>query len=239
MYRAVPSDNHPNVVTFTGYEFDPYDHIIVVTGKKRSGKSQLAKELSKGFKRVIVWDYNWEHTGKEFGLFSIFEKTTQPIIVHDLKSLQAAWTRFSYTEPRRVIYQPRDKSKNGFNEFCKFINNNIVYACIYIEEAQNVMSANSIPPEFETLEASGRHRKCGLLITCRSNKRIPTRLFDDADYLFIFKQKRPESYEYIAEYVSEMNVELLKESPDYYYVMLAPDGNDFFMRPLTVTVPSA
>lgn len=227
----------PTISIIPQTDIDPYDNIILCTGKKRSGKSTLAKKLASSFKRVIVWDPNGEHKGKELlnKWVAWMEKPETPIIVHNLGDLRIAWTGYRVTDPRYIIYRPISGSKDEFNSFCYFINHYVVYCCIYIEELPNVVTANSIPSEFQILEASGRHRKCGLLLTSRSNNRIPTRIFDDADYIFMFKQKRPESYDYIAEYVSAENVEKLKASPDYYFVMVAPDSNDYFMKPIIPT----
>lgn len=219
-------------VTFLDEEIDPYGDITISTGRKKSGKSTLSDKISHMFDRVIIWDYNYEHYGKTYQRFlSWFIKPNEPIVCRDLKDLKMAYSERRHTT-FRIIYQPKTKTKEHFNEFCKFINEKVVYCCIYVEELQNMTSATSIPDQFEILEASGRHQKCGLLLTCRSNKRIPTRIFDDADYIFMFKQRRPESYEYMKEYIDDAKVEALKEAPDYWFIMVDKNSESTLCEPI-------
>lgn len=207
-------DIHKDQVTILNFSFEPYDDIILVTGKKRSGKSFFAKKMASQFKRVIIWDYNWEHTAPKAEWF----KKNPSVIVHTIQQLKEAWLSYSETEPRKIIFQPINKDSEAFNNFCLFINQRVVYCCIYIEELQNVTTAVKIPEQFAILMDSGRHKKLGLLLTTRSNKFIPTRLIDSADYIFMFKQQRKETYDYMKNYVEPDKIEALKQSPNYFYI---------------------
>lgn len=215
--------------------FDPYTDIILVMGKKESGKSHCARKIASTFKRKLIYDYNWEHKGKQLTWWSNYNF---PVVCRSLKEVEKAYSEAKNRKDFCIIYHIPDKESKTFNEFCGFVNKNVTYCNIYIEELQSLTTANTIPKEFNTLEANGRHRKCGLLCTFRGTKRIPVRLFDDCDFMFIFKMRRKETYDYLKEYADPDLVDLLAANPaDYYFIMVDNHDNTIYMKPLTDLTP--
>ncbi len=191
-----------------------------MTGKKKSGKSYFATRLSTLFLRVIIWDYNWEHT------------SDGSLIVHNLNELKLMW---QISQKKRIAYQPYLKTSEVFEELCKWVNDTVRYCCFYVEELQNVESSGKITDNFQLIMDSGRHLKIGMLLTSRGLHHIPTRIPDSADYIIAFKQQRKETWEYLKDHLEPVKVDALKEAPMYYFLILdgKKTGETYLVSPIS------
>jgi len=181
------------------------DDIILITGKKRSGKSfflsNLFKILVAGNVRVVLYDYNWEHN-------------EYPDVTHDLNVVSQLWS----TGSRFITFRPVDKSDIAFNQFCgaAYSLTNTVIAVEEIERYANHWITYS-QPNLKKIIDVGRHRGLGLLATTRRILRLASDIPFNADHIFIFKQTRPQDLKYLEEWVGP-EVNQIVTLPEYSYL---------------------
>lgn len=182
------------------------DDIILITGKRGSGKSYFLKKwflvsLAIQHKRVVIWDTNHEYQPIRSGL-----------ITYNLRSIIEEFNK----KTQEIIYRPQIKTPEKFNQFCKIVFrlNNIF---LMIEEIEQFASAYKVPPGFKTIIDIGRHRGLGVICTSRRTLMLPSDLPFNMDHLIIFRQTRPQDLDYLAKWVGE-EVYQLKEMPEYAYL---------------------
>ena len=207
-----------------GININPYEDIGLATGIIRSGKSYAVKKLTSPFKRVIVWDYNHEHTDKK--------------IIHKLNDLNMYWRGSEFflgkKKTNRVAFQPIDKTPEAFALFLKWVYRYCRYVLLEIEELGVYTRKNKTPPILNTIIDTGRHQpKIGLWCTSRRVKGLTTELIYNAKHILVFKQYKPDDIDYIQDHIGSNLVETLKDKPDYHFVYFnAKTGDSNIHKPL-------
>jgi len=184
------------------------DDIILITGKKRSGKSYFLKHILSLFLRsnvrIVIWDYNWEHNGD--------------LICYDLNKVITGFQG----QKQCIIYRPQVKTETAINQFCEVVNrfNNIV--CV-IEEVPLFAGSwyDRTIPQMKVLVDTGRFRGIGLICTARRVLKLCADIPYNSDSIFIFNMERPQDIKYLAEYVGVDDAtfnEKLNNLPKYGYL---------------------
>lgn len=186
------------------------DDIIVVSGRKQSGKSYFITHLIRNFKRRIIWDYNHEHGDLGF-------VTNKPKEI--VKAFADGLTH--------VVFQPLDKSPEAFDTFLaeawKLWNYMLV-----VEEVERFTTPKYIPPSLRKFIDVGRHHGVGIIVTCRRLK-IWLDFPANADHCFVFAQHLPQDIEYWKEWIGT-KAEWLKTMPEYYFVHYEAKTNTISLR---------
>ena len=178
------------------------DDIMVVCGKRRSGKTFFTKWLLSKFPRAVIWDYNHEY------------KLRNSVIVYDLKQLIPQLLTGKY---RYIIYRPLIKTEQTFEAFCHTCEKlrNIV---IVIEDVERFATAWLIQPSLKRLIDTGRHKGIGLIFTMRRTLRVNPDITFNADFIFAFSQHRPQDLDYLAEYMNPETVYKLSKLPSFWFI---------------------
>ena len=194
----------------------PYEQIGVAIGRKMSGKSYAVKTLLEPVQRLIVWDYNWEHTDK--------------IIVHNLQGLDFAWKT---AHRKRIAFQPLSRTPEAFEQFLTQVYT-YRYVCLLIEEIRVYTMKNKTPKVLFDIIDTGRFiPKIGLWCTSRRSFGITVDIMYNADHILAFKQYKPEDLKYLGEYMDSDLVEQLKTQPPYYFVYFNGEtGESYIHEPL-------
>lgn len=219
---STPTIRFPN-----GVVVEPYTNILLFIGRKMSGKSFAAKYYTQPINRLIVWDYNWEHTDKQ--------------VVHTISGLEAAW--LSQSKVKRIAYQPENKQVGDFDAFCSWVVSRVRYCNIVVEELYQVANTATIADPkkniaFKTIVGSGRHDfyRLGLTCTERRLQGLPPMITGNADHFFIFKQQKKEDWDLIESYADKSKVDELRSAPRYSYIYIGYDknheGNAILMPPV-------
>lgn len=183
------------------YGYGTHASIIVITGKRHSGKSFFLKNaLMPNFPFFILWDYNHEH------------KFPKVPVTYKLSDIPALFMRH-----KRVVYRPLDKSLSNFNSFCRVVYNLSDFMLV-IEEAERYATKFHSPPALKWIVDTGRHRGIGLTVTCRRPVRLHTDIPSNADYIFMFHQHMTVDIDYLAEWVGE-EAYMLRDIEQYGFLI--------------------
>jgi len=174
------------------------DDIIVVCGKRGSGKSVFVRYLAKHLKRRIIWDINFEHTNLGY-------------VLHYPHQIKGEFKRGI----TRIVFQPYDKTEEAFDNFCKTCFGLIHYTLI-IEEVERYATSYKIPGALKKIIDVGRHYGIGLIVTCRRVARLNPDVPFNANHIIIFHLHRPQDAQYLAEWVGD--IVLSADLSDYKYL---------------------
>ena len=164
----------------------PHSDIVIAIGKKLEGKSYAVNKLLSQETRLIVWDYNHEHDGKD------------KIRVSSLEALHAIWKN-PFINTKRIAYQPPRRRIQDFDKFIKTILT-LRYLALEIEELRVYTMKNKTPDSFMELLDTGRHKNIGIFCTSRRAKGIAVDVLFNADKILAFRQHRPEDIKYLGEF---------------------------------------
>jgi len=183
------------------------DDIILVTGMIRSGKSTWLRDhldkLRKAGIPYLIWDYNWEHLAP----------TRHGAVAFDLDQLIRCFPFYSF-----VVYRPRTKTFEHFNQFCEQARKWYNYVLV-IEEVEQFATPHTIPPMLKSIIDTGSHHHgIGLICTTRRIMRTNGDITSNASYIVIFKQHRPQDLTYLSQFVGN-EVLGLNKMADYSYMV--------------------
>lgn len=175
------------------------DDIVVVSGKRRSGKSVFLKHLVKGIRKRIIWDYNHEHGSMGY-------------VVHHTHVLRDEWKRGI----THIVYQPYDKTETSFEFFLSEVYklNNFV---LIIEEVERYAYSHHIPFTLKRIIDTGRHKGIGLYCTLRRPARTHKDILSNADHIFMFHQHLQTDVDYLKDWVGQ-KAEKIKNLAPYNYL---------------------
>jgi hypothetical protein len=174
------------------------DDIVVIFGKRRSGKTVFLRHLAKHLKRYIIWDINWEHGNLGY-------------VVHHHHFIMPEFNRGM----KHLIFQPLDKSEESFNKFCLIVFS-LSNLTVIIEEIERYATVHFMPEGLKRIIDIGRHRGIGLYCTCRRAKRIHGDINFNADHIIVFAQHRPQDKYYLREWIGEKAMQIDNLAPFHF-----------------------
>lgn len=158
----------------------PEKKIILIFGKRGSGKSYLAQKLIETESRLIVFDTLSEYTG---GV--VFEK---------YENFLGFW-REHYQQPFRLIYRPLQPDQE-IEEIAA-----LVYALgdvtFLVEEIDCYCTAFQISESFAHVIQRGRHKNITLIGITQRPYGINRLLTSQAKEIFIFSTNEPRDRDYL------------------------------------------
>ncbi|MBU1172987.1 MAG: hypothetical protein KKD44_25785 [Proteobacteria bacterium] len=175
------------------------DDVVVICGKRRSGKSHFMKELIKGFKRRIIYDLNWEH--EDLGL-----------VVRSTKVLREGWK----SGINHVVYQPINTDESDFEKFIETVWT-FHDVCLIIEELEKYAKPHHMPRALKHLVDVGRHHGIGLVCTARRISMLSADIPFNADHIFVFKVHRPQDLDLLRQWVGD-EIYKIRDAPEYSFV---------------------
>lgn len=164
---------------------DQQNCIVVICGRKGSGKSSFARRILKTCPRIFIFDpldeYDW-----------CPNRFDDPPAVED-------WLEWSYGDRHCAARFVPDDIGPDFQEICELVDDygNLTFC---VEETPLVTpNASFIPREFDRLVRTGRHRGINLLFIGQRSTELARRCTAAADFIVYFATREPRDLREIAE----------------------------------------
>jgi len=154
--------------------------IILIFGKRGSGKSYLANKLIENEQRLLIFDTLGEYT--------------EGVVFEDYEKFAEFW-RLIYQHPYRLIYRPLqpDREIEQIAELVYAIGN----ICFVIEEIDCYCTAYQISESFAHVVQRGRHKNITLIGITQRPYGIHRLLTSQAKEIYIFNTNEPRDREYL------------------------------------------
>lgn len=186
--------------------------IILIIGKRGSGKTYLARKLIAEHQRLFIYDVMSEYTeGVIFG-------------PEDWPTLAAFWKRV-YRRPFRIIYRPiEDEAEMQVLARLIYALGNVTFL---VEEVDTVAQSYSIPYMFRRIIRRGRHRDITLIGVTPSPYGIHRDLTRQAKEIYIFRTNEPRDIAYLKDLLRSDIEARLSQLDQYQYAYWA-EGQEAF-----------
>jgi len=175
--------------------------IILIFGKRGSGKSVLAEKLCRNRERLLIYDTLGEYT--------------EGVIIRDLQELEDFWGKV-YRGNFRIIYQPVDP-ENDFDPVCR-----LVYECgdltFFVEELDRYSRPLALSRPLKNIVQDGRHQNIELIGVTQRPHGIDKLLTSQAKQMFIFNTTEPRDIDYFKDVVGYEVVKKIAALEEYQYV---------------------
>jgi len=180
--------------------------IVIVIGRKGSGKSYLIKHLFlPQFSSYVIDDHVMERVRNEYADFGYRAKYLSEIV---------GKPRVNYYD-----YQKDDSSFEKIWNAVKAHANKWGDTLLVIDEAHIHFSKKSLPvPQKEVLHEN-RHYGTGIILASQRIYDINPIAYKQADYIIIFYSREPREIEFIRKYISSEVAETVKTLKQYYFVL--------------------
>ena len=180
------------------------DNRVSFAGKTGSGKTFLARELTKSFSRLIAIDPKAQ-MGSEWRL--------QPLTQKGLKELKKG-------NPGRIhIYEPPEIDSDGFPVWDEIFN--FVWEIgdlpVYIDEMYSVAKNGRLSYPLRRLYTQGRTRGNGVWASTQRPSFVPLEMFSEAEWSFTFMLRMEEDRKRIARAIGSDLIEEPIRDPHGFY----------------------
>src|SRR4030042_3939700 len=156
--------------------------IILVIGKRGSGKSYLVKKMSASERRLFVFDLMSEYTG------GVVFSAGNP------RELAWFWKQF-YTRDFRMIYRPlRPKAEILQIAELIYLLGNVTFV---VEEIDAICTAYDLPEAFSMIVQRGRHKQISWIGVTPAPFGIHRDLTRQAKEIFVFNTTERRDIEYL------------------------------------------
>lgn len=184
------------------------NEIIIILGKKGSGKSVMARHYAAAKRRLVVYD-----PMRQFSILGV--------VVHEIEDLghyliQNSRGRF------RVVYQPDiafrkdDFVKEEFKAICRLVNC-LKDVYFMVDEIDNCLSPRSQDNwSFSNMIQRGRHDRISLIATTIRYTDVQRNLTAQADVIICFHTHEPSDVQYFKAYFGAMARELPALPPFHF-----------------------
>ncbi len=180
----------------------PEKIIILIFGKRGSGKSVLAKKACQDKKRLLIYDTIGEYS--------------EGVIVSGLDQLRDFWRKV-YRGNFRIIYQPADP-EGDFDSVCRQ-----VALCedltFVIEELDRFARPLAMSREFKEIVQRGRHHRIELIGVTQRPHGIDKLLTSQSKQMLIFNTTEPRDIDYFKDVVGYEVVKKIADLQQYQYVV--------------------
>jgi len=182
--------------------------IILIFGKRGSGKSYLAQKLLEAEQRVLIFDTLSEYT--------------EGVVFEDYSELTEFWRKI-YQHPYQLIYRPLkpDEEIEAIADLVYTIGN----ICFLVEEIDCYCTANKIGESFAHVIQRGRHKNITLIGVTQRPYGIHRLLTSQAKEIYVFNTNEPRDRDYLRTLLGQEIDQKLDELKKYEYIKWA-DGND-------------
>jgi len=175
--------------------------IILIFGKRGSGKSYLANKLIAHEKRLLIFDTLSEYTcGVSFEDYEKF----------------AAWWRRIYQRPYRLIYRPLkpDEEIEQIADLVYTIGN----ITFLVEEIDCYCGSHQISESFAHVIQRGRHKDITLIGVTQRPYGINRLLTSQAKEIYIFRTNEPRDRDYLRTLLGQEIEPMLDRLEQYQYL---------------------
>ena len=190
------------------------NEIVVIVGKKGSGKSTRARQLLETRPRRVVIDAMWEHTDgvivktfadlaayvrdKRHARYSVILRALDPMHVLDAIALATA------TAPDGSTGDPNEAPLPG--------------AWYLLDEIDRWATPTSVPPPIFNLANYGRHFGVSMIVTARRAQRVPLDFRFNADRILIGRVEEPNDLDYLSDRVPGELLERARDIPQGEFI---------------------
>lgn len=202
--------------------------IIIILGKKGSGKSYLAKKLFlPKFERVIILDSQNEYTPSD----DLEKRLASDLIyVKDFDEFESEYLARYTDKSFRIVLQYENFSEpdnylNDLEDTFDLINT-CGYCTLLLEEIHLFSSRGK--DALYRLITTGRHKNINLVATTPRPQRLGVDFFANADIVITFTQRKTGDAEYLIRECSDedFTVKQFQKLKDREYLVI--QGNDIF-----------
>ena len=184
--------------------------VILIIGKRGSGKSYLAQKMIADHRRLLVYDIMSEYTG---GI--VFGTETH--------SEFCTFWLMSYKRNFRLIYRPIQPKKEIEDlASCVFALGNMTFV---VEEIDSICTAYDLPETFSRLIARGRHRNITLIGVTPAPFGIHRDLTRQAKEIYVFNTKEPRDRDYLRTLLGQ-GIEAKLDALEQYQYVKWEDGKE-------------
>lgn len=183
--------------------------VIVIIGKRGSGKSYLARKLIEREPRLLIFD-----TMSEYNEGVMFE-------TEELQQFKAFW-KHVYRRPFRLIYRPLmpEKEIEVIAELV-FLLGNMTFV---VEEVDCYCTPYQISDAFAHIIQRGRHKNITLIGVTQRPYGIHRLLTSQAKELYIFSTSEPRDRDYLKSLLGQEIEAKLDALQQYQYVKWTDGG---------------
>jgi len=175
--------------------------IILIFGKRGSGKSYLANKLIENEQRLLIFDTLSEYT--------------EGVVFEDYEKFAEFW-RLIYQHPYRLIYQPL-KPDQEIEQIAE-----LVYTIgdirFVVEEIDCYCTAYQISESFAHVVQRGRHKNITLIGITQRPYGIHRLLTSQAKEIYVFSMNEPRDREYLRTLLGQDIESKLDSLKQYEYV---------------------
>jgi len=184
--------------------------VILIIGKRGSGKSYLAQRMIARDRRLLIYDINAEYTG---GV--VFGTETQ-------EKFKLFWLG-TYKANFRLIYQPiQPKKELIYLAQLVFALGNLTFV---VEEIDSICTAYDLPETFSKIIARGRHRNITLIGVTPAPFGIHRDLTRQAKEIYVFNTKEPRDRDYLRNLLGQ-EIEAKLDALEQYQYVKWEDGKE-------------
>ena len=175
--------------------------IILIFGKRGSGKSYLAKKLIENEQRLLIFDTLSEYT--------------EGVVFEDYEKFSGFWRQI-YQRPYRLIYRPLkpDEEIEQIADLVYTIGN----ITFLVEEIDCYCSSYQISESFAHIIQRGRHNNITLIGVTQRPYGIHRLLTSQAKEIYIFSTNEPRDREYLRTLLGQEIEPMLDRLGQYQYL---------------------
>jgi len=180
--------------------------IVVIIGRKGSGKSYLIKRLFlPQFDSYVIDDHVLERTRNEYADYGYRAKFFGEIV-----------------GKQRVNYYDREKDDSSFEKIWNAVKAHAIKwgdTLFVVDEAHIHFSKKSLPLAQKEVLHENRHYGVGIILASQRIYDINPVAYKQADYIILFYTREPREIEFIKKYISTEVAETVKTLKQYYFVL--------------------
>jgi len=184
--------------------------IILIIGKRGSGKSYLAQRMIVKDRRLLIYDIMSEYTdGVVFGT-----------------ETQSEFRRFwftTYKKDFRLIYRPIQPKKE-IEDLARLVFA-LGHMTFLVEEIDSICTAYDLPETFSRLIARGRHQNITLIGVTPAPFGIHRDLTRQAKEIYVFNTKEPRDRDYLRNLLGQ-EIEAKLDALEQFQYVKWEDGKE-------------
>ena len=187
------------------------DDIIVIIGRKRSGKSYLIKHYFMPVLKAhrisyIIDDHNLLRSGSEYSKFGYYATTLSDIV-----------------SKQYVVVYDREKNDVFFEKLwnaAKLHAKKWGTSVLIIDEAYyHFKYRQKVTPAIDEALHANRHAALGLLLSTQRVYDLMPIVYKQADLIIMFYTREPNELKWISKYISDEAAEKVKTLKQYYFLI--------------------